>query len=351
MVDRSKHERIALSPSRRRQRGRQRLRSDFRLAIISLFGLCTVLGILPLAVYRYFVGDWQTGTGDVVLVGIIVALVAYAWKSGRTRLAARVLALIVTFGYLVLVIFGSISVMWAFPILSAGFLLADRVFGSLSAVGTLVLTALFSGRFDTTVDLWSFVTTGVLVSIFGLIFATWTQMQRRQLASIARSDPLTGAGNRLGLRTALDECVKRFQEDREPAGLALLDLDHFKAVNDTYGHDAGDQVLIELVRQVRSHMRDQDQVFRMGGEEFVLLLPDTDEHGLVSALSKLHAHLRKHLYGPGGPVRVSIGVASLNGPDPQSWLARADRALYRAKEAGRNRLEIDGMDGSEARRA
>lgn len=341
MVDRNEQERLTLPSSQRRQRGRQRLRSDFRLAIISLFGLCTVLGILPLAVYRYSVGDWQTGTGDVVLVGIIIAIVVYAWKSGRTRLAARVVAVVVTLGYLMLVTFGSISVMWAFPILGAGFLLADRVFASLSAVGTLAFTALFSGRFDAPVDLWSFVTTGVLVSIFGLIFATRTEMQRRQLAEIASRDPLTRAGNRRALRTVLDEVQRLHTQRGAPASVVLIDLDHFKAVNDAYGHDAGDRILINLVEVLASCLRGRDNIFRLGGEEFVVVAPGTDLEGAEQLARKLKRTLATQLEGPGGPVTVSIGVAQL-GPveSVRQWLARADEALYSAKNRGRDRIVV-----------
>lgn len=322
----------------------RRLRNDFRLTIISFFGLCTMLGILPFAVFRFAQGEFLTGIGDCVLITIIGGLVAYAWISGRTRLVGNVVAFVVMIGYVVLMSFTDISMFWAFPVLSASFLLADRYFAVAISSLTLVGVAAQPAEFLSEVQLWSFVVTGALVAAFGVIFATRTEMQRRQLAAIASSDHLTGAGNRLALRAALDRCVNRFQEDRQPAGLAMLDLDHFKTVNDTYGHDAGDQVLIDLVRLVRECMREQDRIFRMGGEEFVLLLPDTDEQGMLSALAKLHDHLREHLCGPGEPVTVSIGAAVLTTPDPHLWLARADRALYRAKEAGRDRIELTGTD-------
>ncbi|NEZ04878.1 diguanylate cyclase [Wenzhouxiangella sp. XN201] len=322
----------------------RRLRKDFRLTIISFFGLCTMLGILPFAVFRFARGEFLTGIGDCVLIAIIGGLVAYAWISGRTRLVGNVVAFVVMIGYVVLVTFTNVSVFWAFPVLSASFLLADRYLAVAVSGLTLVGIAMQPGQFSSVVELSSFVVNGALAAAFGLIFATRTEMQRRQLAAIASSDHLTGAGNRLALRTSLDRCVEQFRRRREPAGLALLDLDHFKTINDTYGHDAGDQVLIAVVRQIRACMREQDQLFRMGGEEFVLLLPATDEQGMLSALAKLHDYLRAHLHGPGGPVTVSIGAAALTAPDPQSWLTRADRALYRAKKAGRNRLEMDGTE-------
>lgn len=322
---------------------RQRLRSDFRLAIISLFGLCTVAGITPLAVYRYAVGDWQTGTGDMVLVSIIVALVFHAWRSGRTRMVARWLALIVAIGYLALVTFGSISVMWAFPILGAVFLLADRIFASLSALGTLMLTGLASGRFEPGVELWSFLTTGFLVAVFGLIFATRTEIQQRRLAEIASRDPLTRAGNRRALRLALDDVARRKEGREVAASLILLDLDHFKSINDVHGHGAGDRILINLVEIVDSRLRDKDGLFRLGGEEFVVVLPETALGSAERLAGQLRRSLATQLEGPGGPVTVSMGVAELQPSESvRQWLSRADEALYRAKAEGRDRVVVAG---------
>lgn len=322
---------------------RQRLRSDFRLTIISLFGLCTMASILPLAVYRYMSGDWQTGTGDVVLISFIGVLVGYAWFSGRTRLVARLLALTVTIGYLALVTFGNISIMWAFPILGAGFLLADRVFASLSALGTLALTGAFADRFDTAVDLWSFMTTGILVSIFGLIFATRTEMQQRRLAEIAARDPLTRAGNRRALRHALDEAASTLAQRNTPASLILLDLDHFKSINDVYGHDAGDRILVNFVEIVTTRLRDHDGIFRLGGEEFVVVLAGAtlvDAERVARVLKRTFA---TQLEGPGGVVTASMGVAELLRDEAvRQWLSRADEALYRAKQAGRDRIVTAG---------
>ncbi len=322
---------------------RQRLRSDFRLAIICLFGLCTIASILPLAVYRFVSGDWQTGTGDVVLVAFIGVLVAYAWFSGRTRLVARLLALTVTIGYLVLVIFGSISIMWAFPILGAGFLLADRVFASLSALGTLALTGIFADRFDSVVDVWSFVTTGILVSIFGLIFATRTEIQQRRLAEIASRDPLTRAGNRRALRHALDEALDVLARRATPVSLILLDLDHFKSINDVYGHDAGDRILVSFVEIVTTRLRECDGIFRLGGEEFVVVLRGANALDAERFARVLKRTFSTQLEGPGGVVTASMGVAELAREETvRQWLSRADEALYRAKQAGRDRIVTAG---------
>ncbi len=327
-------------------RWRDRLHADFRLAIISLFGGCTMLAILPLAVYRFMVGHWQTGALDLVLVCVIAALVGYAWVSGQTRLAARGLALMATLGYLALLAVGDISVMWAFPILGAGFLLADRLFASASALGTLILTTLLAEHFTSMVEVWSFVTTGVLVSIFGLIFATRTDQQQRQLTDIASRDPLTLAGNRRALRLALDEAASQHSRRARPASLILLDLDHFKSINDAYGHDAGDRILISLVEIIGARLREHDGLFRLGGEEFVVVLPDTRARDAERVAGELRDSMARGLSGPGSPVTASMGVAELaDAESVRHWLARADGALYAAKRDGRDRIVLAEAPG------
>lgn len=131
---------------------------------------------------------------------------------------------------------------------------------------------------------------------------------------------------------------------RRPRSLALLllDLDHFKQINDRYGHDMGDQVLRRFVTLVQSRTRACDRLFRYGGEEFVLLLlEDTDANGVATVFANLRACVHAELRVQDAPVTVSAGAALLApGESREAWLARADAALYRAKQAGRDRLEL-----------
>jgi diguanylate cyclase (GGDEF)-like protein len=121
-----------------------------------------------------------------------------------------------------------------------------------------------------------------------------------------------------------------------------MDLDHFKQINDSFGHQAGDQVLVAFVDLIKRSSRQEDRLFRFGGEEFLLLLPNTDEHGLLAASTHLQQQIAQNLPGPGGPVTVSIGGAILRNHEHwESWLERADQCLYQAKSAGRNRTIID----------
>jgi len=135
-------------------------------------------------------------------------------------------------------------------------------------------------------------------------------------------------------------------EDRRAGGclgLAILDLDHFKKLNDTYGHPAGDAALRSLARLLNQHLRKGDQAARYGGEEFVVILPGSDEERSLGAAERLRSALEKHRFvfeGARIPLTASLGVAvwPADGKEPEALLSASDRALYAAKEAGRNRV-------------
>ena len=125
--------------------------------------------------------------------------------------------------------------------------------------------------------------------------------------------------------------------------LLLLDLDHFKNLNDTYGHPAGDAALRSLARLLTQHLRKGDQAARYGGEEFVVILPGSDEERSLLAAERLRSALEKHRFvfeGARIPLTASLGVAvwPADGREPEALLSAADRALYAAKQGGRNRV-------------
>ena len=188
----------------------------------------------------------------------------------------------------------------------------------------------------------------VLVSSVGFVFMSRDRADENNRV-LAALDPLTGVANRRSLIAALDRDVARAQRMREPMALMMVDIDHFKDVNDQYGHPAGDRVLCSVVNVLRQRVRAQDLVGRYGGEEFMVLLPDTGLTGaqqLARALCKAVEESRcpaDGVPGPGIAVTVSIGVFGGRLESGDSWdmlIAAADRALYQAKNNGRNRVEV-----------
>jgi diguanylate cyclase (GGDEF)-like protein len=161
--------------------------------------------------------------------------------------------------------------------------------------------------------------------------------QGRRLESLIREDPLTGLSNRRFILTQLSGMVSGARRHGRPLSIAIVDLDNFKAVNDEHGHQTGDEVLTAAVRAMRRRLRAEDQLGRLGGEEFLVLLPDTD----TPAAAVVAESLREEVASAPAPVGVtaSAGVATWGGEPPEELLRRADQALYAAKRGGRDRIE------------
>ncbi len=161
-----------------------------------------------------------------------------------------------------------------------------------------------------------------------------------ELARVAQTDALTGLHNRGHLNARLREEFTRYQRHRQPYGVLLMDIDHFKLINDSYGHAVGDAVLMEFAALIKSSLRASDFVGRFGGEEFLALLPGTTQDGAAALAAKLCQLTRERAFKGAGYVTVSIGVAEAEAADAsyEDVVRRADTALYEAKNAGRNRF-------------
>ena len=176
------------------------------------------------------------------------------------------------------------------------------------------------------------------------------QLQRQvaELERLSSTDRLTGAWNRAHLDRVVASELDRSARSRQPLSLVLLDIDHFKLINDTHGHQSGDAVLCELVRAVGASVRSVDTLFRWGGEEFVVLAPSTGHRTGAILAEKIRRKLEQHDFGSVGSVTASLGVAEYVATESaQIWFRRADEALYRAKAGGRNCVCVDPRGNSD----
>jgi diguanylate cyclase (GGDEF)-like protein len=158
-------------------------------------------------------------------------------------------------------------------------------------------------------------------------------------------DPLTKTRNRSALLGSLQREWEIARRHAQALSVIMLDVDHFKSVNDTYGHSAGDAVLEQVAKCICSSVRASDVVFRYGGEEFLILLANTENEGALQLAERVRSELQKCpcAIGSDTPLRVtaSLGVATLNSNENKEvLLARADQAMYLAKRKGRNRVEV-----------
>jgi len=166
----------------------------------------------------------------------------------------------------------------------------------------------------------------------------------RRLAGMARTDALTGVGNRNALDEWFQHELLRARRFERPLSVIILDIDHFKAINDSQGHLVGDQVLRAMASLLQANLRETDKLFRWGGEEFLVICSETPREAALSLAQRLLEQVRSKHFEPGGRLTVSAGVACLQtqggAPDGgQDLFQRADQALYRAKHAGRDRVE------------
>lgn len=162
------------------------------------------------------------------------------------------------------------------------------------------------------------------------------------ILQMAMKDQLTGAWNRIRLEKEAPQEITRLERYGQPSSLIIVDLDHFKRVNDQYGHIAGDLILKEFCSVVQSCIRTTDILARWGGEEFVILLPNSGYINATPLAERIRLAVEKHEFPYNLKLSVSIGLTTCQPSDNwNSWLDRADKALYRAKSDGRNRVQLD----------
>ncbi len=232
------------------------------------------------------------------------------------------------------------------------FLLGERLGLVLSLVGLAGAAVVALIRFDApqTPDQLAFASNIVLAGLVALLLAHVYERGRsrslRAMKQMAATDSLTGLANRSLLYDDFEQLRLLGQRRDSPLSMLLIDLDHFKEINDRFGHAAGDRALVAVADFLRQRLRGSDRIYRMGGEEFLVLMPDTTRahaaqvaESVRQGLARLQlTHDRQEL-----PITASIGVAEL-GPDGSSLdplLYRADKRLYWCKAQGRNRVQSD----------
>lgn len=185
---------------------------------------------------------------------------------------------------------------------------------------------------------------GIKEVLYNVLMQDITQIEayEKELKILSVTDELTGAGNRLACNQAMEREIVRARRYQKRLSLVLFDLDHFKNINDSFGHDVGDQVLVAVTVEVKRLLRDTDVLCRFGGEEFLIVMPETGVQDAADTAERLRAAITS-LTAVDVPVQVTVsfGVAELTRWDTEyTLLKRVDMALYQAKENGRNRVEV-----------
>jgi diguanylate cyclase (GGDEF)-like protein len=302
------------------------------------------LGLLPFVVLRIMQEDWPTAILNVVAVIFTSSSFIHVLITKQTRYARSSLALVTIFIMLgTIFLNGPDNIYWIYPGLSVTFYLLPLL---IAAIISLLSVAFVVGIIYHSVDV-VFLLTFVIstTSTFAFLYAFSNRMQKQAsaLAQLATTDALTGVGNRRALEEKLLEITQ--QIDRTPeqcSSLIIFDIDYFKRINDAHGHGCGDLVLKDFVKVIESRIRTTDFLFRLGGEEFVLLLQNTRLQEASRVASELLKAIQQAKWSkPGLEITSSAGIAEYNGTETSyEWIERADKALYQAKNSGRNQLVI-----------
>jgi len=318
--------------------GRQRRQEE---VILMLLCALSIPSILPFGIYRLLQGSWASAAVDMALVLAMSAVIVHVWRTGRYQVTSVCVTIFYTGGMLATVYLRGVGlVYWVYPtMISAYFVLRPAVALAINSVGLVVLVAILLGRVEV-VNLATIVVTIGLVNLFAYIFSYRTGLQTRRLHTAAERDFLTGVGN----RRALDRHLAEYAQERRPqleSSLLLLDLDHFKQVNDQYGHAAGDKVLVRLAELMQRHTRSSDRIFRYGGEEFAIIASGAGLGSATILAEGLRNAVASATLLENHPITISIGVAYMDKAHaPEDWLAQADKMLYAAKQGGRNAVRV-----------
>ncbi len=286
--------------------------------------LCAQWYTLVLLTLAHFTGLWSLGTG-VILCGAVV--VGFMFLNRMVVFAAMGMAIALHAVLTVAMVRGLLP---DGPMLGPG----HDPDGSLNSFWV------------TSMYIFTVPQLTVLVGLSWYILTRWRQREA-EVRMLSMTDPLTGMANRRAIMALLKRELEKSQESGLPVSVVMADLDHFKALNDTWGHQAGDAVLSQAARVLRKELRQSDHVGRYGGEEFLMVLPGADDHGASLLAERCREGLEALSVDSGleRPLRVtaSFGLCSNDHhPDlsQDDLLRAADDALYLAKEYGRNRIEI-----------
>lgn len=317
-------------------------RRSFKEIQLLLISAILAFTVTPFAILRLSEQQWAVAALDIGIVCVMVGLFLEVYYGRETRGPGTVIALIFIIAALGTIYLEGIGqVYWAYPALTAAFfLLETRLAVFVSAACMASIWVMLSGAVQPSI-MFTVSLTLLTNSLFAYSFALTARRQRSTLKRLATVDPLTAAGNRRSQNEKLDRVNAMFRRSHLPASIVILDIDHFKKVNDVHGHITGDEILVEVAELIRANTRATESLYRYGGEEFIVIAENTNLEAASKLAENLRAQVERKIFCAGIHLTISLGVAELQpGEGRQGWLGRADAALFKAKGGGRNRVKL-----------
>lgn len=318
----------------------------YRDGIMQSMGVATLVLLTPFTINNLLQGRYLVALGIILLQAATAANGYAAWR-GRRSPVPPILVLLTVVAALTAVSIrqGIVGALWSYPLMVfTYFILVRRAAFVFSLMLLFYFPWLTWQYIDATVASRHFVSLLLIIVLITIVLNVISGLHQT-LARQALTDSLTGCSNRRCMDRDLSMLAIMGRRHSVTASVLLIDVDHFKVVNDTYGHGQGDLILQKIVEIVGSRIRDSDRLYRYGGEEFLTLLEQTDTGGALVVAEDIRARVEAAELLSGCTVTVSIGIAQYQaGQSVEAWTKCADTALYQAKAAGRNRVMIaDGV--------
>ncbi|MCF6319179.1 MAG: GGDEF domain-containing protein [Proteobacteria bacterium] len=297
------------------------------------------LGVLPFTIFRFIQQDWAIAFLDTIIVLGMAGVFIYVYKTDNVKKASLVFVLIALLGNVIAFYLKGISQMnWIYPSMFAAYYVMSPKQGMAFnfVMLSLYLPKLFS--LMVSVNVATVIVTIIITNIFAYVFSSGLRSKEIILKKMASEDYLTSTGNRRSLKFAMNKLYKALKNSDKTAAIILLDLDHFKQVNDTYGHIKGDEVLVRLSELLKGFFQDKDSVFRFGGEEFLVICRDVSKQKAHDMAEEFRIIVKNNIVIEKKQQTISLGVCEYSKHKSiEQWIHRVDLALYQAKKQGRDR--------------
>lgn len=314
-------------------------KNKYQRGMVYFFAILATVFVIPFCVMRYLNGEIINALVDLIIVIASVSSALYTYRTGyANRLVSNFTALMYSAGAVAVAYLNEpIFVFWVFPALLANFFLLTTKTAMLANALAILAVVPLAMQVDSVTEAFAMIASLLMCASLAAVFALLTEQQQSLLQGYATQDALTGLGNRRAMDAELELCVADFERAQTPASLIVIDLDFFKMINDKFGHNVGDKVLVDLAELLSKRVRKTDRAFRFGGEEFVVLARNTSLQEALVIAEQLRVQIEAELKDPDGAITASFGCAQLlANEDQQEWFVRADKAIYQAKQQGRN---------------
>jgi len=316
-------------------------RTQPEIVLLTLSALA-VICVSPFIFFRLIKHDWSVALLDATVSLVMISFFIFVYKTRKVDVARIYMSIFIMGAIFIdIVIKGPTALYWYYPCVIAVYYLTSYMMAFSICIVSIILLMIVIFPAVPNIEFFTIFVTSSLLNLFALLMFRSNQKSEAQLKKLATIDSLTQAGNRRAFKDHLAQLLNKHQRKQYPLCLIIVDLDHFKSVNDQYGHLAGDKVLVEVSQLMTDNTRSFEHLYRYGGEEFIIMPLQMNLQDANLVAEKLRKLVEDHTFTDDIKLTISLGIAQYQVNElEQKWISRADSALYKAKQSGRNRVML-----------